>query len=255
MADDILIRMHTGHRLNFTPQEGEEFPFSEDLIGLHFAIAKRDIPRLAEAYFRMLDIALTDEWCKCEFVMHPDDVNLDKTRCRFCKGTPNEHPSDYSVVVEGREFTKECLKFSEPKSRKHKVNDHPHCPVHTHVGRLLGFYEWLFPEDDTQPFGPDQQQLAEEYDALVTQQPGYAEMKSAMQDQEITTVDVAKALGDEPITTGMTIDDVVRKVLERLPDATVELEGEFTGTLPDTVHKGIGCYPPVEDDNGPVGES
>lgn len=59
-------------------------------------------------YVRAIEIGISDELCKCDWIIHPDD--LDK-----------------------------------PKGKRRKRRSTPHfdCPVHTREGFLFGFLEWM----------------------------------------------------------------------------------------------------------------
>lgn len=75
-----------------------------------FAIPKDQIPKMARDYVNALEIERTNKWCRCEWIVHPDD--LDKTKGR----------------------------------RMRRGDTHPQCAVHTKEGFIMGFFEWLFAE-------------------------------------------------------------------------------------------------------------
>lgn len=63
--------------------------------------------KLAE-YFKAMETGVTDDWCLCTWIIHPDDVNKPKG-----------------------------------KRRKRLVEHHPRCPAHTKEGLVLGFIRWV----------------------------------------------------------------------------------------------------------------
>lgn len=73
---------------------------------------KHEIPRLGEEYIKLLETQKTDDMCKCDWLIHPDDTDKPKG-----------------------------------KRRKIRQGEHPHCPIHTKSGFLLGFLEWASKQD------------------------------------------------------------------------------------------------------------
>ena len=65
-----------------------------------------DLERI-DRYVKYIEICETPDICKCVWIIHPED---------------GEKP--YA------------------KQRKHKVEEHPDCPVHTYRGYLLHYLEW-----------------------------------------------------------------------------------------------------------------
>lgn len=63
--------------------------------------------RVAE-YVRLIELEETNRICKCEWIVHPDDVDKPEGGRRIRKGEP-----------------------------------HLACPVHTKEGFLIGFFRWL----------------------------------------------------------------------------------------------------------------
>lgn len=75
----------------------------------YISIPALDIPDLAAKYFAAMETQKTDDWCRCEWIIHPDDVDLPKGKRR--------------------------------KRRGEQAFD---CPVHTREGMLIYFFEWVF---------------------------------------------------------------------------------------------------------------
>jgi len=75
----------------------------------YISIPALDIPRLAEQYAQAMESEKTDDWCRCEWIIHPDDVDKPKG-----------------------------------SRRKRRGDQAPDCPVHTKEGMLIYFFEWVF---------------------------------------------------------------------------------------------------------------
>lgn len=72
-----------------------------------FAIASEGLEDRVSDYVTKLEVDETPVWCKCPWMVHPDD-----------KGKP----------------------FKE--ARKRRTDNDPECPVHTREGLILGFIRW-----------------------------------------------------------------------------------------------------------------
>lgn len=82
---------------------------SSEFIGLRI----KDLPGLVAAYVGMIEKERTNRLCKCEWIIHPDDVDKPEGKRRVRKG----------------EATLDC-------------------PVHTKEGFLLGFHAWVWANAD-----------------------------------------------------------------------------------------------------------
>ena len=80
----------------------------------YLALPRDQVISLAHKYFAELEQSTTTKFCRCVWAVHPDDGHL-----------PAGHP----------------------KRRLRKIDEHPYCAVHTHIGRVVGFFDWLFKED------------------------------------------------------------------------------------------------------------
>lgn len=92
-----------------------EFPMAtkyKDGIGQTFlALPKSDVPNLVAEFVEMLELAPTEQYCTCEWIIHPEDV-------------ANEIP--------------------EGKRRKRRGAAAWDCWVHTKQGFIMGFFTWVF---------------------------------------------------------------------------------------------------------------
>lgn len=80
----------------------------------YISLPALDIPKLAAAYAGAMEVEETEEWCRCEWQIHPDDL-------------------------------------LKPKGsrRKRRVDDAPDCPIHTKEGMIIYFFEWVFTRGKT----------------------------------------------------------------------------------------------------------
>lgn len=135
----------------------------------YIAIPKVEIDDLVNKYVLALETEVTNKWCKCEWIIHPEDVNLDVHNCAGC-GHPrllhnkptiqigNNLPACTKIInnhhdespIPQKSFAEDCLCkgwVDPPRRRMRRGDTHPECPVHTKEGFLLGFFEWVFKDD------------------------------------------------------------------------------------------------------------
>jgi hypothetical protein len=92
------------------------------------------IHALVHTYVAAMETEESAKWCKCEWIIHPDDAGLAENCCRVCGTTsgPPLHPTHFNMDgshdYRGR--------------RKMRGDQHPECPVHTREGLILYFFEW-----------------------------------------------------------------------------------------------------------------
>lgn len=67
-----------------------------------------DIPAMAEAYVTAIETQRTNEWCRCEWIIHPEDGDKPKGKRRMKRGA-----------------------------------EAPDCPVHTKAGFLIYFFQFM----------------------------------------------------------------------------------------------------------------
>lgn len=117
------------------------------------AIMKADIPHLAEKYIDYIETSVTQEVCKCDWVAHPDDVGIRAMHCRECTHPREKHTDIGDGVVkcasaikidDAIDGTRECECSQYVPRRVRKADENPFCPVHTSVGRVMGFFEYVF---------------------------------------------------------------------------------------------------------------
>jgi len=72
------------------------------------SVPKCDIQALIVDYVACLETEESYKWCRCEWIIHPDDIHLENHR------------------------------------RMHRGETVDDCPVHTKEGLLLYFFEWIF---------------------------------------------------------------------------------------------------------------
>lgn len=92
--------------LESTVEEGPDW-------GESFAIARSELEGLASRYTDFIKLSPTDVVCLCEWLVHPDDVDL-----------------------------------PVGKRRVKRSKEHPRCKQHTSIGFLLGFFEFVFAEPE-----------------------------------------------------------------------------------------------------------
>lgn len=131
-----------------------------DGVGGTFTLHKLAIPELAEEYVSNMETERTNDWCKCEWLVHPEDEGIDPTVCSACghpralhKGLPDEPMACTKRIERGKysetpSATCVCEDWVDPpKRRLRRGETHPECPIHTKEGFLLGFFEWLAKRD------------------------------------------------------------------------------------------------------------
>ena len=95
----------------------------------------------AKQYIDHLDTAITQEVCKCEWLCHPDDLDIRPLCCRDCKHPRDKHRSiGDNVIACVDECT--CDMYMPRRVRMGDLN--MECPAHSPVGRITGFFEYVF---------------------------------------------------------------------------------------------------------------
>ena len=101
----------------------------------YISLPALDIPKLAMDYIGAMEVQRTDDWCRCEWIIHPDDTHVPDHRCRGCKATRSDKRHDEESFQFEHSFQ------GRRKRRGEQAND---CPVHTKEGFLIYFFEWVF---------------------------------------------------------------------------------------------------------------
>lgn len=122
-------------------QPAQAADFGTDFV----SIPTSDIPRLASEYTSLLETALTSEWCKCEWIAHPDDVNVQEGMCRECGNDLADHQGP-NAADHDHVFAPRRLRPGTPSNS---------CPIHSKEGRILGFFEWVFKEEGLEFFAKE----------------------------------------------------------------------------------------------------
>lgn len=115
------------------------------------AIVKRDIPRWAEKYVHYIDTATTQEICKCEWLVNPDDLEIRPLCCRECTHPRDKHVDQgdnrVSCTADIADDECGCVVYTPRRVRMGERN--PVCPVHSPVGRIMGFFEFVFKQAES----------------------------------------------------------------------------------------------------------
>lgn len=133
-----------------------DFDFEPDFdpnLGIQFySIPVDGLSDMVNEYIAKMEIERTNDWCKCEWITHPDDVELDIHNCRTC-----QHPHLLHNLATAEPYMSEgirpCSKcpcdnwVDPPKRRMRRGETNMECPVHTKEGFLLGFFKWVFEDD------------------------------------------------------------------------------------------------------------
>lgn len=93
-----------------------------------------DILTLVERYIAAMETEESEHWCRCEWMIHPDDVSIKKGHCRECE-LPKVHQIHTEADLQYHRFR---------GIRKRKGDTDATCPVHTREGLIIYFFEWVF---------------------------------------------------------------------------------------------------------------
>lgn len=111
---------------------------------LYLSLLKKDIPQLAADYVKELEAGTTKDWCKCEWIVHPDDAEIQAMHCRDCN-----HPARYHLTkdidaafIPGPCTECECIEYKDRRVRRGEENSE--CAIHTKKGFILGFFLWVY---------------------------------------------------------------------------------------------------------------
>lgn len=124
------------------------------------AIPENLLSDLAEKYVAAMEVQRTNEWCKCQWITHPEDVDIRTDICGECGHSLELFTVDFTPEQVGlpychafgndTEWAKEgkaVCGHTDCKPRKPRLRRgmfHPECPVHTKEGFLIGFFKWVF---------------------------------------------------------------------------------------------------------------
>jgi hypothetical protein len=109
----------------------------------YISLPAGDIPELAARYATAVETEQTSDWCRCEWIIHPDDVKVERLHCRLCD-EPKNH-----ILHKGLPEDKQYTQSHDFKGVRMRRGDQaPDCPVHTKEGFLIYFFEWVFRASD-----------------------------------------------------------------------------------------------------------
>lgn len=139
----------------FRQAEGKTFlvkaPSAETGFGTEYlSLPKADIPALVAEYVAKLETGLTSEWCKCEWILHPDDSDIGEDQCRECLHSKVAHQDSETYSDDGKAIPILCAKCGceQYKARRLRPGEPDDtCPVHSKEGRILGFFEYVFQDE------------------------------------------------------------------------------------------------------------
>lgn len=118
------------------PSGETEFPIE------YLSLPKVDIPKLVAEYTSKLEVEPSSDWCKCEWLIHPDDVDIEEGYCRDCNHKKGTHDPE-GPCLNG---ACECRTFKGRRKRPGTPSNG--CPIHSKEGRVLAFFEWVFKEEN-----------------------------------------------------------------------------------------------------------
>lgn len=124
-----------GHMIRqFNPLNGQIRPETEFI-----SVPNRDILPLVEKYIAAMETEESAEWCRCEWIIHPDDTEIDRGNCRECNMPKKAavHQPDKLEWQSDRDHPFRGI-------RKRRGDQDPTCPVHTREGMVIYFFEWIF---------------------------------------------------------------------------------------------------------------
>lgn len=142
-----IFRMIPGS--NNKPEQTDEF----------LSLPIKGLPEKIKEYVSEIETQRTNDWCKCDWIVHPDDNEIDPDCCAKCGHPVSEHSASVIFVdpdtLEAINYTSACVHqgavdclcrtYTQPNRRRLRRGDqHPFCPIHTKEGFLLTFFEWTF---------------------------------------------------------------------------------------------------------------
>jgi len=103
------------------------------------AINTKDLAVWADRYLSAMETEESKNWCRCEWIVHPDDTRVKPGTCRECGGPPS------AIVHHGLpEDFEQRLAHHYKGKRMRRGDQASDCPVHTREGFLIYFFTWVF---------------------------------------------------------------------------------------------------------------
>jgi len=110
-------------------------PVMKSELSKKIILNKPSVVHLVDEWISLIETETTDRMCKCEWTIHPEDVDVPENGCRVCNAPQGSQMHD--VMMSPEEF--------HPFQGRRKMrsgSEHPECPVHSKSGLILGFLEW-----------------------------------------------------------------------------------------------------------------
>lgn len=127
----------TGSKTRTLPPIAHKYPLAHGGPTEFISIPSMDIPALAEKYIAAMETEASADWCRCEWVIHPDDTEVKAGTCRECgerKGSDAHNKID-EIDPDRHHFKGKRMRRGDEASD---------CPVHTRAGLVIYFFEWVF---------------------------------------------------------------------------------------------------------------
>jgi len=137
------------HARQFYYPDAEEVELPLDTEWL--SLAKSHIPQAVTEYIHLLETGETRKWCKCPWIVHPDDANVPEGVCVHCGKDQDDNYHDVGAIIPSDVVEMGWHRFQGRRIRRDHNNQHAQCPVHTKEGLILGFFEHLFGDQDEAP--------------------------------------------------------------------------------------------------------
>lgn len=106
---------------------------------MFISLPQGDILRLVERYIAAMETEESEFWCRCEWIIHPDDVSIKRGNCRDCN-MPRNAVAHQPNELEWQSDADHPFKGI----RKRRGDEDATCPVHTREGLVIYFFEWIF---------------------------------------------------------------------------------------------------------------
>lgn len=104
---------------------------------MYISIPQADILPLVALYISKMETEESEHWCRCEWIIHPDDANIDRGNCRECN---QPKKSDVHKIIDELDIDRHRFRGI----RKRRGDEDATCPVHTREGLVVYFFEWIF---------------------------------------------------------------------------------------------------------------
>src|SRR5687768_8517087 len=118
----------------FARKQAKELVLYSFMTDSTLTIPLDSIPALAATYVTAIETGESAEWCRCEWIIHPDDMNVKDGACRFCAAKRD-------AVVHAENTPDFTHKFLGKRMRRGELA--LDCPAHTKEGFLLYFFQWM----------------------------------------------------------------------------------------------------------------